>query len=946
MRGFFARIIKGAVAARETFLLVHLTPFETQLAIALAVLAVVLVLHLALDLFVLRRLRRRRQAAIHERHLAAAAELSLALSRAGNEQEAGRVLLDTLNELTGNDFSSLVLADESGAEGRGVVARARVEGSGAVDVDWYPSLRVDLRHEVSGIRRVFETHAPLVVEEALSSPEMNPDLIERTGLKSLFLLPLEGEEIFGVIASGSTTARRFTQEQLTLAKTLVAEGSLAFERARASAALERALERERLVSEISRRARSEADVDRLMEISLAETGTALRADRCFLRLGEPTSAVPLRAEWRREGMEPIPATATPFLSVSNLALRELRTVAVADVEEAEELIDESLGGRAALRGIGSRAVLATPIILFGSAIGGLAAHTTAVRRWSEDDVKFIEAIAREYAIALNTAGLLEENQRRLEQQQELLAATEAMAAELELDSILSRRLAGGRAALVGALSAEEVMSETSRQATALLDADASLLLQLRGGELIVSAAAGESVEQLIGRHFPVAISLAGDVVNSRRALVAGELPWDSQSPQPLDPVVLPEFQALMGVPIIGISDTLEGVLLVYARNARVWREKETDSLVSLAASTAAALANANLYLRVSLEREQSVAILSSVADGIVAVDRRGRIVLWNAAAERITGISSNDALGRTTLDVLRQDLGSPGNDSGERAVAIKRGGRELWLMVTESIMRDPADQIAGRIYALRDVSNDRLIEQAKSVFVSSVSHELRAPLTSIYGFAETLLRRGELFDETHRRTFLSYIASESERLTGIVDALLDVAELDAGDLEVDLAETDVARVVREVVESARLGESGSASGDGHQFVIDLPDDQLRAEVDRDKLRRVLGNLIDNAIKFSPAGGKVTVAGRRKSGIVELRVEDEGFGVRPEEREHIFRKFYRGYSSTLSGGTGLGLFITRGLINAMGGRIWVDSEEGRGSSFVLELVGAGNGEGKE
>jgi signal transduction histidine kinase len=121
-------------------------------------------------------------------------------------------------------------------------------------------------------------------------------------------------------------------------------------------------------------------------------------------------------------------------------------------------------------------------------------------------------------------------------------------------------------------------------------------------------------------------------------------------------------------------------------------------------------------------------------------------------------------------------------------------------------------------------------------------------------------------------------------------------------------------------------------------VIDLgADESLGAEADRDKLRRVLVNLIDNAIKFSPDGGKVTVAGKKRPGVVELRVVDEGVGIPEEERERIFRKFYRGSPSVLRGGTGLGLFISRGLVTAMGGRIWVDSVEGEGSSFVLELV---------
>ena len=713
---------------------------------------------------------------------------------------------------------------------------------------------------------------------------------------------------------------------------LAAEGTLALERTDSLAALERALERERLVSEISRRARSESDVDRLIEVALAETAEALGASSCLLRLGDPETPAPLRLEWRQEGLDPIPADATPYLSVSNLALRQGRTATVADVEKGPELADESLGGREALLELKSRAVLSTPIILFGTAIGVLAAHAPTVREWSNDDIAFIEAIAREFGMALFSANLLEENRRRLEQREKLLAATEALAAELELDSTLAEKLAGGRADLFRALSTHDVLAESVRQAVSLLGADAALVLELDASELVARDGVGEGVEELQGARFPAAISLASDIVYSRRPLAIDDLSGQRRL-EMLDPIVPEGFQALLGVPLIGSDDSLEGVLLVYSRAARAWRTKETDALVALAANTATALANAVLYLRVLLEREQSIAILSSVADGIVAVDREGKIVLWNAAAERITGISSEEALGRTTSEALRWELDSEAGQV-ERSISIRRGGRELWLEVTEATMRDPLDQVAGKIYTLRDVSADRFVEQAKSDFVSSVSHELRAPLTSIYGFAETILRRGELFDDTQKRTFLSYIASESERLIGIVDALLDVAELDSGDLQVELGQTDVANVVREVVEVARQSDSG---GNGHEFVVDLADESLGAEADREKLRRVLVNLIDNAVKFSPGGGKVTVAGQRRAGVVELRVVDEGVGIPEEEQERIFRKFYRGSSSVLSGGTGLGLFISRGLVTAMGGRIWVDSVEGEGSSFVLELA---------
>jgi PAS domain S-box-containing protein len=334
-----------------------------------------------------------------------------------------------------------------------------------------------------------------------------------------------------------------------------------------------------------------------------------------------------------------------------------------------------------------------------------------------------------------------------------------------------------------------------------------------------------------------------------------------------------------------------------------------------------------------MERERSYAILSNIADGIVAVDREGKVVLWNKAAEQITGVPSAAALGRTTAEVLQRELASDADSAaGERLVSVQRGGEEAWLSLTEAIMRDPLGAVSGRIFAFRDVSSERVVEQMKSDFVSTVSHELRAPLTSIYGFAETLLRRDVSFGEPERETFLSYIASEAQRLTSIVDTLLSVARLEAGDLEVELVPTDLRDVVAEAVTSVRE----SSEVNGHQFVLALPDEPLAASADRDKLTQILANLLDNAVKFSPEGGTVTVEAHRRSGRVEVRVVDEGRGIPDAERERIFTKFHRTESARGSSGAGLGLFIARGLVSAMGGRIWVDSVEGGGSSFAFEL----------
>jgi signal transduction histidine kinase len=283
--------------------------------------------------------------------------------------------------------------------------------------------------------------------------------------------------------------------------------------------------------------------------------------------------------------------------------------------------------------------------------------------------------------------------------------------------------------------------------------------------------------------------------------------------------------------------------------------------------------------------------------------------------------------------VLQRELASGDDDRvGERVLAIQRGGEEVWLSLTEAIMRDPVGSVSGRIFAFRDVSAELIVDQMKSAFVSTVSHQLRAPLTSIYGFAETLLRRDVLFGDAERETFLGYISSEAQRLTSIVDTLLDVARLEAGDLHVEVAPTDLRAVVSAVVGSVQEG----VGVNGHRFVLHLPEEPLAASADPDKLGQILANLLDNAVKFSPDGGTVTVEAHRRRGRVEVRVVDEGQGIPEGEREHIFSKFHRSETAGGPGGAGLGLFIARGLVTAMGGRIWVDSAEGGGSSFAFDL----------
>ena len=591
--------------------------------------------------------------------------------------------------------------------------------------------------------------------------------------------------------------------------------------------------------------------------------------------------------------------------------RARRTLAASGVD-GDERFDERWQHALADAGYGS--LLAVPVEApRGGEASLVLVFFAGEHRFSDADLELAQSLAGAARGALERSELFESERRARALAQQLARAAAALATELDPAAVLD---------------------EVVEQAPELLDADAGAIRLLEGEELVVAATRGAGADLALDSRVASTERLAGDVVQSRAPLGLSDTEGDARLRE-ADPM-LAEHAAYLGAPLLGPDGSLLGVLSVYSQLPRGWRDEEVEALLALAGTAASALSGADLYQRVALESERSGAILGNIADGIVAVDRDGRVVLWNKAAEDITGVSADEARGRAPVEVLQRNLESaqraPG---GERLVSIRRGDEDVWLSLTEAVMRDPAGAVAGRIFAFRDISTERAVEQIKSEFVSTVSHELRTPLTSIYGFAETLLREDVLFGEDERQTFLRYIASESERLTRIVDMLLNAARLDAGDLEVHLAPTDVGSVVSEAVADAQ----SSASVNAHRFVLDLPGEPLTAAADPEKLRQILDNLVENAVKYSPGGGTITVRARRNGETVEVRVDDEGIGIPQAEQQRIFSKFYRAESAarqTPGGGTGLGLFIVRGLVNAMGGRIWVDSREGQGSSFAFEL----------
>ncbi len=341
--------------------------------------------------------------------------------------------------------------------------------------------------------------------------------------------------------------------------------------------------------------------------------------------------------------------------------------------------------------------------------------------------------------------------------------------------------------------------------------------------------------------------------------------------------------------------------------------------------------------RLALERHARV--LEHVDDGVFLVDDEGVIRHWNPAAEAITGIGSPEALGRRVEETLPgweavaplipvASVPRPGSVEA-KVVPLEFDGRELWLSISGVTFSD------GVVYAFRSLTEERALEELKGEFIATVSHELRTPLAAIYGSAQTLLREDIEFDESGQKRLLDVIAQESERLSRIADDILFANKLDSGQFILGEKRIDLLALAREVVDEMR---ACFASRDDISIDLAVPATIDSLVGDSDKLRQVLINLIDNAVKYSPDGGRVDVAVEARDGGVRISIRDEGIGIAPLEQRRIFGKFYRVDPALTRGvgGTGLGLYICRELVRRMEGRLTVRSEEGKGSTFIVEL----------
>jgi PAS domain S-box-containing protein len=333
--------------------------------------------------------------------------------------------------------------------------------------------------------------------------------------------------------------------------------------------------------------------------------------------------------------------------------------------------------------------------------------------------------------------------------------------------------------------------------------------------------------------------------------------------------------------------------------------------------------------RLDAEQEANAArALAHVSDAVMLIDDGGRVRSWNEGAEQLFGLSAAEAIGRRAETVVPDYVELvDGGRHRDAFVPVRVAGDELWAAPALSTFE------GGSVLTIRDVTTRYLLERARADFVTTASHELRTPLTTIYGGVRTLLGRADELKDDQRLRLLRMIEQESGHLALIVDQLLVTAQLDRGTLTTSETSCDLRALCESVIEAAEARDPGRAT-----LVLDAPDDLGPVICDELLVRQVVVNLVENALKYSPDGGRIEIALSADGDAVRIAVRDEGLGIPFSEQERIFEKFYRLDAEMTRGvgGSGLGLYISREIVTQLGGALTVESAPGTGSTFTVTL----------
>lgn len=492
-----------------------------------------------------------------------------------------------------------------------------------------------------------------------------------------------------------------------------------------------------------------------------------------------------------------------------------------------------------------------------------------------------------------------------------------------------------------------------------IDAEGSslMLMEPDGEHLRFEVALGDKGEMLQDITLRVGEGIAGTVAQTGEPIIAQDVQQDPRWSRDVAYAIDFETRSILCVPMT-LRDRVIGVIEVLNKRGGGFTDNDAQLLQVIAQQAALFLENARLYAtladrvdvadaelrrtneRLAFEMARIATLVDEMSDGVVATDEADRVVIFNNAAERMFGIDARWALGRPAVTVFdHPELVelfamplSPHGGSWETEIVLDQAEERVTL-ARVALIDQPGRQAVGKCAVFSDISHLKALDRMKMDLVSFVSHELKNPIASLQGACTMLHARLSVDDEGTQR-LLEIASRQSRRMQYLVQDFLDLARIEAGQrLELRWAEiADPEALVNGAIALCR------SVGSEHELRVAVAPDMPAFWADRDKLEAVLINLVENAVKYSPGGGEVTVRVGVEGEQVAIEVQDHGVGIREEDLPRLFRSFQRLHDSTWGhvSGTGVGLYICKHIMEAHGGDISVQSTWGEGSTFRLHL----------
>jgi signal transduction histidine kinase len=566
---------------------------------------------------------------------------------------------------------------------------------------------------------------------------------------------------------------------------------------------------------------------------------------------------------------------------------------------------------------GTRSEIAVPMMAGDRVIGVLDVQRSEVNAFNEDDLRVLSSVAAQAAIAIERAWLYSAERRRVQESLTLLAIAQGLSSTLDLTEVLK---------LVARSTAQAC--HANRCSILLLSQDRKELVPLMSQ--FASGEVDRELWAIFKERYAQAVDklpIIQEVIRERKPVI---LDGPAMSVMPKEWIEPFGIFSLLMVPLISKDEVIGLMALDHVEEGRHFTDEQVNLAITIGTHAAMAIENARLHTTIAEERAKLEAIIGGTDDAVIVTDAQNQVLLMNQAAQRAFDVETVPEMGKPLEGVVSNErllalFARP--EAGEEALTEEiplSDGRTLYASLT------PVAEV-GRITVMQDITYLKELDRMKSDFVATVSHDLRSPLANISGYTALLPEAGKL-NETQQEFVERVKASVSNMLT-LINNLLDLGKTEAR-VEMEMKPCQLVTVINKVVESLKQQVEAKEI----VLQLDLPPELPLVQGNQVRLDQVVSNLIGNAIKFTREGGMVTVSGREEKGEVVVEVKDTGIGIAPEDQVHLFEKFYRVSSEETSGieGTGLGLAIAKSIVEGHGGRVWVKSQLGKGSTFSFAL----------